>query len=166
MIPQSSPLVTSLKGLLGVQQIYVTKPSEFPYGWRLASVPLRGEKYADASPVFYKGRWYVWITAIANTKADMTYELRLYIVNGPRLATDPWVLHPRSPITHDMRYARMGGRPTIFNGELYRPAQVELIVKILCVHLTVGDFSLCCYIGLLRWVWSWNTLDARRRTIT
>lgn len=123
MLPQSTPLVTSLRSIIGIQSIYSTRASEFPFGWKLSSVPLRGDKYADASPIFYKGRWYVWITVIEHLKG-LSYELRLYIVDGLRLATDPWILHPKSPVTFNMKYARMGGRPSIFNGEVYRPAQV------------------------------------------
>jgi len=122
LIPQSNPLITRLKGYLGTQRVYTTKPSLFPYGWVHASTPIRGGKFADASPVYYKGRWYVWITEIHHTDHETRYELLLYVVSG-RLSEGVWTSHPANPITSDKRYARMGGRPVIHDQQLLRPAQ-------------------------------------------
>ena len=125
MFPQSTPLVTSLKGLIGSQRVYATKPSLFPFGWKHVSTPLMGGKYVDASPIHYLGRWYVWVTEVIDIRAHVpaVYHLNLYIISGPRLSTGTWTLHPSSPLTTDKRYARMGGRPVIDNGRLLRPAQ-------------------------------------------
>ena len=126
MIPQSSPLVNSLKGYLGTQRVYTTKPSLFPFGWTHVATPLSGGKFADASPVFFKGRWYVWITEIIDGNGKdkkLSYHLDLYNLEGPSLSTSTWTKHPSSPITTDMKYARMGGRPVVHNGVVYRPAQ-------------------------------------------
>jgi hypothetical protein len=73
--------------------------------------------------VLYKGRWYVWITEITNTERGPLYILQFYTIKGHVLSDGEWILHPSSPVTSDMRYARMGGRPLIYKGELYRPAQ-------------------------------------------
>merc|ERR1711871_1285536 len=44
-------------------------------------------------------------------------------LDGHTLASSKWIKHPSSPISTDMRYARMGGRPVVHDGILYRPAQ-------------------------------------------
>lgn len=87
MSPQSNPLITSSKSYLGAQRLYVTKPSLFPFGWHQVAIPLKGGKFADASPDFYKGRWYVWITDIEHPeKRPPKYTLLLFIVRGTSLS--------------------------------------------------------------------------------
>lgn len=123
MIPRAALTgAHSLRG--GMQGVYTTTPSQFPYGWKLASVPLKGQQFTDATPVFFKGRWYVWVTTVESTTEGAKYELQLYVIEGTRLATAAWVRHPSSPITSDMRYARSGGRPVVHQQKLLRPAKV------------------------------------------
>jgi hypothetical protein len=124
MLPQSDPIVSTGGNILGAQRAYVTKPSEFPFGWKQVAVKIRGKKLADASPIFWKGRWYIWITHLTNNPRTSSGFLELYMTEGRDLARSPWIKHPMSPVTADLRMNRMAGRPVVTSrGELLRPAQ-------------------------------------------
>lgn len=123
MLPQSNPIVGSFDGIFGVQRALVTKPSDFPFGWKHVSNKLSGKKFADASPIFWMGKWYIWITSILHGPTRYSLEL-YYIPESKDLARSRWIEHPSSPITTNMTIARMGGRPLVTDdGMLLRPAQ-------------------------------------------
>jgi hypothetical protein len=53
---------------------------------------------------------------------ERSCSLRLYRAAS---LTGDWVQHPMSPVTGDLRYARGGGRPFVYEGHVYRWTQVR-----------------------------------------
>jgi hypothetical protein len=92
-------------------RLYVAE--DFPRGWELAGVLVRGY-YADATVVGHEGRFWMF----AQRGLD---ELRLFVGDRPE---GPWREHPRSPLrVGDRRRSRPGGRMLRHEGRLYRFAQ-------------------------------------------
>lgn len=89
--------------------------------YRFADFPRRPElyrellvgRYADPSPVFADGVWYLFATSARGLELFVTDDL----IDGTL------TLHPCSPITDDRRYSRCGGVPFQMDGQLIRPAQ-------------------------------------------
>lgn len=86
--------------------------AEFPGKLALHRDLLVG-RYADPSPVFVEGVWYLFATSSRGLELFVTDDL----VDGTL------ALHPASPITADARYSRCGGVPFVIDGQLVRPAQ-------------------------------------------
>jgi len=64
--------------------IYATSPADFPFGWYLVKRPLHGHRFADTSPVFFEGMWYIFTW----------YKWRLRLYYASDLLYDRWVEHP------------------------------------------------------------------------
>lgn len=63
--------------------LYATSPAEFPHGWRLVKRPLSGRRFADTSPVFFQGMWYIFTW----------YKWRLKLYYAKDLLEGPWLEH-------------------------------------------------------------------------
>jgi hypothetical protein len=71
----------------------------------------------DSTIVNFDGRWWLFCTCAENGRNDS-----LYLWHSETL-TGPWEAHTRNPVKIDIRSARPGGTPFVYNGELYRPSQ-------------------------------------------
>jgi len=102
-------------------RLYVTDACCFPFGWRLHSTKLRGQRFLSPSPVWSarEGRWFIFTT--------VGYTLHLYMTVGPvrhSLLDAPWAAHPASPLyTRDRRFGRGAGRVVPWDGGFIRPSQ-------------------------------------------
>jgi hypothetical protein len=102
MIPESS------RG----NEVVLFKFRDFPYGLERMKTILRGE-YADSSPLYYQGMWYLFTTSNRGLEIFFTEDI----------SRGPYSPHPNNPITTDPRFSRSGGLPIVLNGQLYRIAQ-------------------------------------------
>lgn len=86
--------------------------ADFPRKLELYRELLAG-RYADPSPLFVNGVWYLFATSSRGLELFVTDDL----IDGTL------ALHPASPITADPCYSRCGGVPFVIDGQLVRPAQ-------------------------------------------
>jgi len=100
------------------QSVRLYKAHNFPFDWRLESILLEGQRYADSSIFRFEDRWWLFTDTGVSGKSPL---LRLFF------ATDlygPWTEHPESPLANgDLRISRPGGRVIIIKGVPYRFAQ-------------------------------------------
>jgi hypothetical protein len=92
---------------------------EFPWKWELASVLIEDMALADATPIFFQDRWWLFASAAEYGTTDQD---ELFIFHSDKL-TGPWVPHARNPVKSDCRSARPAGQIVCSNGRLFRPAQ-------------------------------------------
>ena len=99
----------------GCVELY--RATDFPHSWVKVRdlLPIRA---VDSMPVVFEGRIWLFVTAIDPDEAS--YQLLLF--HSDRLDGD-WTLHPSSPLSLDVRYARSAGAIVSHNGKLYRPSQ-------------------------------------------
>lgn len=83
----------------------------------------------DATPVEYKGKWYVFAT----TKPNALDELLIYCSDKRE---GPYTDHASNPIKRDIRTSRCGGKCFTVNGELYRVVQDSTHRYGECLHIT------------------------------
>jgi hypothetical protein len=90
---------------------------DFPYSWVKVRdlFPIRA---VDSTPFVFEGRIWLFVSAI--DPAEASYHLLLF--HAERL-DGPWTMHPSSPLSLDVRYARSAGAIVSHNGKLYRPSQ-------------------------------------------
>lgn len=86
----------------------------FPLRWELAKVLCEGVRLVDTNVLLHDGTWYFLTTALE------TGELLLFYSEG---LDQPWIYHPRNPISMDVRSARNAGALFTMGGRLIRPAQ-------------------------------------------
>lgn len=97
--------------------IYTTTRDAFPGGWTLLQVQLSGSgQLLDTSPVHFQGRWWVFTTR----RRPRPSRLELYVADD---LLGEWIPHPQNPLTVDARFSRCGGRPFVFEGQVYRCAK-------------------------------------------
>jgi hypothetical protein len=109
MIPES--------GLNGTVELY--RATDFPTTWELVRVLYRGLAF-DTTVLRHAGRFWFFVTL-----ADVAYTQRsaLLVLFHAETLLGNWTLHPASPISRDLRYAR-GGGSFFKDGESWiRPAQ-------------------------------------------
>ena len=100
----------------GAVRLY--RATGFPEVWTYEQDLIKAPYAADATPVFYNGRWWMFVEMGQNYQFDT---LRLFHADDLR---GPWTEHPASPIiTGDPLRARPGGRPFVHDGRLVRLAQ-------------------------------------------
>jgi hypothetical protein len=99
----------------GCVELY--RAADFPHSWVKVRdlLPIRA---VDSMPVVFEGRVWLFVTAIDPDEAS--YQLLLF--HSDRLDGD-WTMHPSSPLSLDIRYARSAGAIVSHNGKLYRPSQ-------------------------------------------
>jgi hypothetical protein len=89
----------------------------FPHSW-VKVRDLLSIRAADCTPFVHEGR--VWLFVPAIDPAESSYQLLLF--HAPRPDGD-WALHPASPLSLDVRYARCAGAIVVRDGQLFRPSQ-------------------------------------------
>jgi hypothetical protein len=90
---------------------------DFPHTWVKVRdlLPIRA---VDSTPFVHEGRIWLFVTAI--DPAEASYHLLLF--HADRL-DGAWTMHPSSPLSLDVRYARSAGAIVSHDGKLYRPSQ-------------------------------------------
>lgn len=89
----------------------------YPDVWMREATILDGFPAVDASIFPFGGCWWLFCTM-----SERGHESTLHIWHAPAL-TGPWSPHPGNPVKTDVRSSRPAGRPFIWKGQLYRPAQ-------------------------------------------
>ncbi|GAB4184648.1 MAG: hypothetical protein Fur005_47190 [Roseiflexaceae bacterium] len=108
MVPETSKA--------GAVRLY--RAEHYPETWVHERNLIEAPYAADATPIFYQGRWWMFVEMGEQYRFDT---LRLFHAEDLR---GPWIEHPRSPIVvNDPLRARPGGRPVIWQGRLIRFAQ-------------------------------------------
>jgi hypothetical protein len=91
----------------------------FPWKWELECILIDGLALADATPIFYRNRWWLFATMAEHGTKDHD---ELFIFFSDKL-TGPWQPHLRNPVKSDCRSARPAGRIVRQGDTLFRPAQ-------------------------------------------
>jgi hypothetical protein len=92
---------------------------EFPWRWELDAVLIEDIALADATPIFFQDRWWLFASAAEHGTTDQD---ELFIFHSDKLR-GPWLPHAGNPVKSDCRSARPAGRVMRSNGRLFRPAQ-------------------------------------------
>lgn len=95
------------------------RAERFPDEWVLDRVLMELRDAVDATLHEEDGRWYLF-TSVGDIGIDYGEELHLYVAESP---FGPFTPHPASPVTTDVRGARMAGRIFRQGGRLFRPGQ-------------------------------------------
>ena len=119
-----------------VDAVRLYRADPFPSRWVFERELLVGAQFADASPFFHDGWWWMFVETSdkrgALAGSPPKYTLRLY---GAPTLPGPWTEHPSSPIVvDDARTGRPAGRVVTSGGRLIRFAQEGSEVYGLCVH--------------------------------
>jgi hypothetical protein len=101
----------------GNRTIEVYACESFPHEWKLEKVLFEGVAARDATLFEADGFWWMFVAMAATTYSD---ELHLYYSESP---FGPWKPHKQNPVKSDVRNSRPAGRPFVWRGDLYRPAQ-------------------------------------------
>jgi hypothetical protein len=101
----------------GTVELY--RAADFPRRWHLEQVLIEGLPLADTTPVYHRGRWWLFAAAAEHGTTDHD---ELLIFHSERL-TGPWRPHARNPVKSDCRSARPAGRILQRGDRLLRPAQ-------------------------------------------
>ncbi len=99
------------------EKVELYQAVSFPHSW-VKVRDLLSIRAADCTPLFHEGRYWLFVPAI--DPAESSYQLLLFHAN--RL-DDDWILHPCSPLSLDVRYARSAGAIVARDGKLFRPSQ-------------------------------------------
>ncbi|HEY7440781.1 MAG TPA: hypothetical protein VH701_00070 [Vicinamibacterales bacterium] len=95
------------------------RATHFPYRWERVSTVLDGVDFADATPFFYEGHW--WLFASTGEPRRRADDLHLFYASE---LAGPWHEHPMSPVVRgDAARSRPGGRVVMYQGRLHRFAQ-------------------------------------------
>lgn len=98
-------------------KVELYQAASFPHSW-VKVRDLLSLRAADCTPFIHEGRHWLFVPAI--DPAESSYQLLLF--HAPRLDGD-WILHPSSPLSLDVRYARCAGSIVFRDGKLFRPSQ-------------------------------------------
>lgn len=91
---------------------------DFPYQWEQAAVIGEGLQLLDTTVFVDQGLYWLFTTVPGRHRSGYT----LLLFWSESLA-GRWNLHPASPISRDIRYARGAGGILRSDGRLYRPVQ-------------------------------------------
>lgn len=100
--------------------ITLYKCTAFPYEWKPVAALMEGIKAVDASVVYYRGLWWMFLGVYS---PDGSHNRRLYLYYTQELLGKVWTPHPMNPVVADAGGARNAGRIFEAGGVLYRPAQ-------------------------------------------
>lgn len=98
-------------------EVSLYRATRFPDGWERVASLLPGFAGVDSTILEWNGRWWCFTTEKGDAHAS-----KLKLFHAPDLL-GPWVPHRRNPVKVDVRSARGGGTPFVWQGQLYRPAQ-------------------------------------------
>jgi len=94
------------------------RATRFPDHWTLERTLFQGAA-VDTTPFFHDGRWY-FFTTLCEPRGNAAFGVLYH--SGDLLGE--WSLHPDSPISTDVRYARSAGPVhTTPDGRIFRPVQ-------------------------------------------
>lgn len=93
------------------------RATNFPLEWKFEKV-LLPSRTLDTTPLYRDGRWWFFTTI----QEPSGYGSFGQLFSAETL-TDPWTLHPASPISWTVETARGGGRIVEIGGKLVRPTQ-------------------------------------------
>lgn len=85
--------------------------------WRVMVSIIKDFPAVDPTILQHDGLWWLWCT-----NADDEPDSKLFLWYAFDLL-GPWRPHPGNPVKVDVRSSRPAGRPFLFDGNLYRPAQ-------------------------------------------
>jgi hypothetical protein len=97
--------------------IELYRATNFPFSWKLEKTMFHGPA-VDTTTLQHDGQWY-FFTGLCEPQGNCAYG---GLFMAPDLVSD-WTLHPSSPISSDVRFARSAGAVKSINGHLYRPVQ-------------------------------------------
>lgn len=93
----------------------------FPYCWEWKMNLMEDIKALDATLLYHRDKWWMFVNIIENEGASGDDELFLFY--SENLFTNKWKSHPRNPIVSDCKTARPAGKIFEKDGRLYRPSQ-------------------------------------------
>jgi hypothetical protein len=84
--------------------------------WRVVATIIENFPAVDPTILQHDGRWWLWCTHAEEPDSELFlwYAFDLF---------GPWTPHPGNAVKVDVRSSRPAGRPFLFEGNLYRPAQ-------------------------------------------
>jgi hypothetical protein len=84
--------------------------------WHVVAPIIEDFPAVDPTILQHDGLWWLWCTHAAEPDSELFlwYAFDLF---------GPWRPHPGNPVKVDVRSSRPAGRPFLFEGNLYRPAQ-------------------------------------------
>jgi hypothetical protein len=85
--------------------------------WHFLAPIIEDFPAVDPTVLRHDGLWWLWCT---NAEDEPDSKLFLWYAFD---LLGPWRPHPGNPVKVDVRSSRPGGRPFLFEGDLYRPAQ-------------------------------------------
>ncbi|KAL5217772.1 hypothetical protein ABZP36_018456 [Zizania latifolia] len=94
------------------------RASDFPLTWKLDKVLLE-KSLIDSVIINFQGSYWLLGTDLSSYGAKQNGELSIWYSNSP---LGPWIPHKQNSIhnTYNRSSARNGGRPFIYDGNLYR----------------------------------------------
>ena len=85
--------------------------------WRVVAPIIKDFAAVDPTILRHGNVWWLWCS---NTEDESSSKLFLWYASA---LLGPWKPHPGNPVKVDVRSSRPAGRPFLFEGNLYRPAQ-------------------------------------------
>lgn len=117
-------------------------PDEWPpKRWVKAATLIQGFPIVDPTVVPFGGTWWLFCGNLRDEP-----NAKLWVWHAPTLF-GPWRPHMGNPVKTDIRSARPGGTPFVWEGKLYRPAQDNSLTyggRVVINHvtkLTATEFS-------------------------
>jgi hypothetical protein len=112
-----------------------------PKRWVKAATLIQGFPIVDPTVVPFGGTWWLFCGNLRDEP-----NAKLWVWHAPTLF-GPWSPHMGNPVKTDIRSARPGGTPFLWEGKLYRPAQDNSLTyggRVVINHvtkLTTMEFS-------------------------
>ena len=99
--------------------VEVYRATAFPYEWAFQEVMLPDLPIADATPLFYEGRWWLF-GSISYQPTPNWDEVFVFYSHSP---FGPWQPHAKNPVKAHAFGARPAGNFFMHENRLYRPGQ-------------------------------------------
>ncbi|MFM7622570.1 MAG: hypothetical protein ACKO57_06335, partial [Alphaproteobacteria bacterium] len=121
----------------------VYRATDFPHHWVLDRVMLPDLLIADATPLFYQGRW--WLFGSVSYPPTPNWD-ELFVFHSPS-PLGPWEPHAHNPVKAHALGSRPAGNFFIYEGRLYRPGQNcqggygQSVVFFEIIKLTPDDYQ-------------------------
>lgn len=101
------------------EKLTLYRATDFPWRWTAAHEIALDHVAVDATPLFHKGRWWLFYTSADREPDKMG---ALHVAFADRL-TGPWTPHPMNPVRLDIASARPGGTPVVLGDTVVLPVQ-------------------------------------------
>jgi hypothetical protein len=109
MVPESA----------GNRTVELYRCEEFPHRWTPVKRLLENVNAVDPTLLFHHDRWWLFVNMAVDGARNVD---ELHLFHAADLF-GVWTPHKRNPVKSDVRSARPAGRPFVWHGDLYRPAQ-------------------------------------------